>query len=179
MSRLITLSCPSCGTALEVSADARQFACQYCGSTHVLSEPEPDLISNTVVCPVGSHQDVILKVSAIIRMQVFEAPEALESKNQVTYRSQLAQNLFFPPRPYNPFSVLMTRGGILVAYLAFISLFAFLGSVILPAFIPESGLCGILSLVLIGVLIATPIGRKTLIPLMSKKNDEYQKTVKR
>jgi predicted RNA-binding Zn-ribbon protein involved in translation (DUF1610 family) len=36
MAEMVTLSCPSCGARLEVTADADRFACAYCGKEHMV-----------------------------------------------------------------------------------------------------------------------------------------------
>jgi len=36
MADMVTLSCPSCGARLEVTADADRFACAYCGQEHLV-----------------------------------------------------------------------------------------------------------------------------------------------
>jgi predicted RNA-binding Zn-ribbon protein involved in translation (DUF1610 family) len=178
MNSLITLSCPSCGANLEVSSGAKQFSCKYCGNTHVLSDTLPDVSSGNVVCPVDSHQDVILKVSAIIKTQVFKAPADSESEKPTTYKSQLAQKLLCPPKPFSPFAVLMTRSGLAMLIFSIIFLFALLGNMLLSYILPESGLCGFMLFFVIGALVAVPLAKNTLIPVLSKKNEEYQKKVK-
>ena len=37
MANLITLTCPSCGASIRVSADNRSYLCEYCGNQHVFN----------------------------------------------------------------------------------------------------------------------------------------------
>ena len=113
MNNLITLSCPSCGANLEVTSGAKQFSCKYCGNIHLLSDQQIDVDLNKDVCPIDSHQDVIFKVSAIIKTQVFETTADSTSDKPITYKSKLAQKLICPPKPYFPFTFLATREGLI------------------------------------------------------------------
>ncbi len=178
MNNLITLSCPSCGANLEIISGAKQFSCKYCGNTHVLSNEEISLDSNNDTCPIDSHKDVILKVSAIIKAQTFEAPANSSSGKSITYKSQLAQKLMCPPKPYSPFAFLSTRSGLLFFIFALILLFSFTGNAILSYFFSINSICGFPLFFVIGVFVATPITKNTLIPVLRRKNDKYQKELK-
>jgi DNA-directed RNA polymerase subunit RPC12/RpoP len=175
---LLTLTCPSCGAIFENIPATGQFTCKYCGSIHVLKDVPADFDANSVVCPLGRHQDLVLKVSTIIKTQVFDASGS-KSEAPAIYTSALAHKLLCPPKPNFSLATLATREGILGFVLVFLLLFAFLGSMLVAYFFPMGNICGFILFFVAGAFIVIPIAKNTLVPVFQKKNATFQKKLKR
>jgi len=178
MSNLITLACPSCGAILDDVSGNGRFSCKYCGSTHILADTPPGMDTNGVICPLGQHQDLVLKVSTVVKSQVFDATQA-GTDAPARYASELAQKLLCPPRPGFSLAGLATREGILALVLMIVLFFAILGSVLLSYLFPMGNVCGFLLFFAVGAYAAIPIAKNTLLPVLQKKNLEFRERLKR
>jgi predicted RNA-binding Zn-ribbon protein involved in translation (DUF1610 family) len=178
MEKLITLTCPSCGANLEIDSRAKQVSCKYCGNVHLLSDTQAGTITNDPICPISGHQDLILKVSAIIKTEVFTAKPDSESETPITYKSELAQKLICPPQPDTAFMALSTRWGIVGYVLIPVFLIAVLGNIIVSSFLHYWNICGFIVFFAIGTLIAIPIAKSKLAPFLIKKRAKLQAQLK-
>jgi hypothetical protein len=173
MNNLTTLSCPSCGATLEVASGVKQLSCKYCGNIHVFSDTVPGIDANGAVCPIGLHQDLVQKVSTVINNQVFDSDAVSEPEKHITYRSQLARKLTYPPKPVFPLAVLTTRSGTIIYVLIPVLIFAYLGNILVSYFYPASNICGFILFLVIGFSVAIPLAKLYLGPMFNKKYLEF------
>lgn len=174
MDDLKTLSCPSCGANLKVNADAKQLICEYCGGIHTFSDSTSRIPADGPSCPIDSHKDVILKVSAITKSQVFTAPENFQSENPITYKSKLALQLQYPPKPIFPYAIFRTRIGLMFGIIALALVFACVGGSLISFPSVMIDMPVFIILLVLGLFLSIPVTNRVIAPALSRAESEYQ-----
>ena len=107
MSDFITLSCPSCGAALQVTQDLERFACSRCGNEHIVKRAGGTVSLAPVVAQLSRVQAGVDKTAAelaIARLQrEIQALEAHDTSEE-SRTSGIARG--------STLSLLMAAGGI-------------------------------------------------------------------
>lgn len=108
MSDFITLTCPQCGGKLQITGDIDRFACQFCGTEHIVRRsggavylaPVIDKLNQIdqnisgvkgSVEQVGTHSKVVAAELAIprIRNEIIEAKEELQRRNDMVITNEM------------------------------------------------------------------------------------------
>lgn len=84
---LMTLSCPSCGAKLEVTADEDRFACPNCGNEHLVQRSGSQVTLKPILESLQRVQQQVAATSAAVLDQRFSAElESLEKENQAAWK---------------------------------------------------------------------------------------------
>jgi predicted RNA-binding Zn-ribbon protein involved in translation (DUF1610 family) len=85
MADMVTLSCPSCGARLEVTADADRFACAYCGKEHLVRRAAGTALVKPVTEAMGRVQAGVDRAASelAIRRLRAEMAELASQKSQI------------------------------------------------------------------------------------------------
>ena len=88
MNDLLTLSCPSCGGQLSISAGDRIIKCDYCGRQHFIERDVYPLVQGSHTrCPQCGLNDRVERVSAIVDAQTQKTIHAGPQEKEVNVGS--------------------------------------------------------------------------------------------
>jgi DNA-directed RNA polymerase subunit RPC12/RpoP len=102
MADFVTLTCPSCGSKLEITNDVERFACGHCGNEHIVKRSGGIVSLAPVVQELGKVQLGVDKTAselAIRRLreeiaEIDNALEAIKSRHVKTIRNGIVGVLF-------------------------------------------------------------------------------------
>ena len=155
-SKLITLSCQSCGAKLEITPNLDRFACSFCGQEHIVNRSGGTISLSPVVEAIHQVRAGVDKTAAelaIVRLQKEISDLQVERQNILKLS---------PPPTTNGVSILLIIIGVILIVNAFILFNP--GASVPEAASVNGSICGgtgVISL-FIGVLLIFQLPRKKL-----------------
>lgn len=91
--KLVTLSCPSCGSALHITSDKDFFVCPSCGNSHVIRRNAGMVALEPVLAKIREMQDEVDRTTSEISIHNLKDLITNLQKEKAPYRKGLADGI--------------------------------------------------------------------------------------